>query len=149
VAADGGVIQINALGSYIEDLEPPAERTAALEALAAEFEGRSMFELSDAERAAYAARREVIDSDYPMPLSSFDVFMEQMLHALEIVGPDHVGMGADWDGGGGVAGMEDVSYLPKVSERLMAEGYSEEDLRKIWGGNLLRVLREAEAARAD
>jgi membrane dipeptidase len=149
VAADGGVIQINALGSYIEDLEPPAERTAALEALAAEFEGRSMFELSDSERAAYAARREVIDSDYPMPLSSFDVFMEQMLHALEIVGPDHVGMGADWDGGGGVAGMEDVSYLPKVSERLMAEGYSEEDLRKIWGGNLLRVLREAEAARAD
>ncbi|MCA8904247.1 MAG: membrane dipeptidase, partial [Hyphomonas sp.] len=62
-------------------------------------------------------------------------------------GPDHVGMGADWDGGGGVEGMEDVSFLPKVTERLLAEGYTEDDLRKIWGGNLMRVLRQAEEAR--
>jgi membrane dipeptidase len=73
--------------------------------------------------------------------------MEHMLRALELVGPDHVGMGADWDGGGGVTGMEDVSFLPKVTERLLAEGYTEEDLAKIWGGNLMRVLRQAEAAK--
>lgn len=75
--------------------------------------------------------------------------MEQMLHALELVGPDHVGMGADWDGGGGVAGMEDVSDLPKVTKRLLDEGYTEEDLEKIWGGNLLRIMRQAEAEKQN
>jgi len=149
VAEDGGVIQINALGAYIEDLEPPAERVAALEALAAEFGGVSPSELGPAERDLYMARRREINDTYPMPLSSFEVFMEQMLHALELVGPDHVGMGADWDGGGGVAGMEDVSDLPKVTKRLLDEGYTEEDLEKIWGGNLLRIMRQAEAEKQN
>lgn len=149
VAADGGVIQINALGAYIEDLEPPAERVEAMEALSEEFNGISPFDLSSNERERYLARRQEINETYPMPLSSFDVFMDQMLHALAIVGPDHVGMGADWDGGGGVAGMEDVSDLPKVTERLLEEGYSKEDLEKIWGGNLLRIMRQAEAAKQN
>jgi membrane dipeptidase len=73
--------------------------------------------------------------------------MAHLLHALAVVGPDHVGIGADWDGGGGVAGMEDVAALPKVTERLMAAGYGADDLAKIWGGNALRVLRAAEAHR--
>ena len=149
VAADGGVIQINALGAYIEDLEPPAERVEAMQALSEEFSGISPFDLSSNERERYLARRQEINETYPMPLSSFDVFMDQMLHALAIVGPDHVGMGADWDGGGGVAGMEDVSDLPKVTERLLEEGYSKEDLEKIWGGNLLRIMRQAEAAKQN
>jgi membrane dipeptidase len=68
-----------------------------------------------------------------------------MVHALQVVGPDHVGIGADWDGGGGVTGMDDVSALPKITERLSALGYSKDDLGKIWGGNALRVLRAAEA----
>jgi membrane dipeptidase len=149
VAVDGGVIQMNALGSYIENLEAPAERTAALEELGAQFEGRSPFDLPDEEREQYMSRRNEIDSLYPMPLSSFEVFMDQMLYALEVVGPEHVGMGADWDGGGGVAGMEDVSLLPKVTERLLQEGYTETDLQNIWGGNLLRIMRQAEAAKAE
>ena len=65
------------------------------------------------------------------------------------MGPEHVGIGPDWDGGGGVAGMEDVSFLPKVTERLMEEGYTEADLEKIWGGNLLRIMRQVEAAKAQ
>ena len=73
--------------------------------------------------------------------------MEHMNHALDVVGPDHIGMGADWDGGGGVEGMEDVSFLPKVTERLLAEGYSEQDIQKIWSGNMLRMLEQAEAAK--
>jgi membrane dipeptidase len=149
VAVDGGVIQMNALGSYIENLEAPAERKSALEELGAQFEGRSPFDLTDEEREQYMSRRNEIDSLYPMPLSSFEVFMDQMLYALEVVGPEHVGMGADWDGGGGVAGMEDVSLLPKVTERLLQEGYTETDLQNIWGGNLLRIMRQAEAAKAE
>ncbi|WP_414519968.1 membrane dipeptidase, partial [Nostoc sp. PCC 9305] len=56
----------------------------------------------------------------------------------------HVGIGADWDGGGGVTGMNDVAALPRITERLLAEGYSETDLAAIWSGNALRLLKQAE-----
>lgn len=147
VADNGGVIQINAYGGYLEPLEPSPERKAALEAMAKEFEGVEPFGADADTLARYEARSDEIDEQFPAPRSTFEKFMQHMLHALEVVGPDHVGMGADWDGGGGVEGMEDVSFLPKVTERLLAEGYSADDLAKIWGGNLLRVMREAEAAR--
>jgi membrane dipeptidase len=70
--------------------------------------------------------------------------MQNLLHALKIAGPDHVGIGADWDGGGGVIGMEDVADLGKVTAALKQAGYNDADIAKIWSGNLLRVLRAAE-----
>ena len=147
IADQGGVIQINAYSGYLELLEVSPERTAALDALRKEFEGVDFVTADPETRARAMARRAEVNAEFPPPISSFETFMDHMLYALEVVGPDHVGMGADWDGGGGVAGMEDVSFLPKVTERLLAEGYTEEDLQKIWGGNLMRVLREAEAAK--
>ena len=147
IAAQGGVIQMNAYGTYLEALEDSPERRAALEDLKAEFHGIDPFTADDETKARYMERMRELNEEYPPPHSTFEKFMEHMLHALELVGPDHVGMGADWDGGGGVEGMEDVSFLPKVTERLLAEGYTEEDLKKIWGGNLMRVMREVEAAK--
>ena len=73
--------------------------------------------------------------------------MQHITHALDLVGPDHVGIGPDWDGGGGVTGMEDVASLPKVTERLLKLGYTEPQLAQFWGGNALRVLGTAQAAR--
>ena len=58
---------------------------------------------------------------------------------------DHVGLGADWDGNGGVIGMDDIAALPKITARLRAEGLSRQDIAKIMGGNTLRLLRQAEA----
>lgn len=146
IAAEGGVIQINALGAYLEALVPTPERAAALDALLAEY-GGDLSALTAEQRTAYRDARRELDKEFPPPRSSFDKFMEHMLYTLELVGPDHVGMGADWDGGGGVDGMEDVSFLPLVTEALLEAGYSQEDLAKIWSGNMLRLLREAEAAR--
>lgn len=60
-----------------------------------------------------------------------------------IAGPEHVGFGADWDGGG-VTGMEDVSHYYKITEALLKAGYSERDLANVWSGNALRLLRNAE-----
>ena len=71
--------------------------------------------------------------------------MRSLLHAVAVMGVDHVGLGADWDGGGGVIGMEDVSLLPRITARLRREGFSEADIAKIMGGNLLRVLRRVQA----
>ena len=65
--------------------------------------------------------------------------MKHVLHALKLIGPEHVGIGCDWDGGGGVTGMEDVSGLPKITARLLQEGYSEAALQQIWSGNALRA----------
>jgi membrane dipeptidase len=61
------------------------------------------------------------------------------------MGADHVGIGSDFDGGGGLNGLEDVSDYPKITLALLKAGLSEEDIAKIWGGNTLRVLRAAEA----
>jgi membrane dipeptidase len=60
------------------------------------------------------------------------------------VGPDHVGLGSDFDGASMPEGMEDASKLPKITEALLRKGYKEDDIRKILGGNLLRVMEQSE-----
>jgi membrane dipeptidase len=87
-----------------------------------------------------------VDKQYPIPRATFEVYMQHVMHALDLVGPDHVGIGADWDGGGGVTGMEDVASLPKITERLVKAGYTEAQLANFWSGNALRVLGKAQAA---
>jgi membrane dipeptidase len=148
LAAAGGVIQLNSLSDYLIANPPNPERKAAMMKL---FAGAGDRKQADAAaRAAMAREFFAIDKRFPAPRASFDDYMKHVLHALKLVGPEHVGIGADWDGGGGVTGMEDVSALPKITERLLAAGYSRDDLSKIWSGNVLRVLRAAEQfAHAD
>lgn len=76
--------------------------------------------------------------------ADFDLFMRSLLHAIQVMGVDHVGIGADWDGGGGVRGMEDITALPRITARLRKAGYGDADIEKIWSGNALRVLQAAE-----
>lgn len=148
IAEDGGVIQINAYGSYLEALPASPERLAALAELEAQY-GRDTSTMDDATRDAYRAAFQELNKAFPPPRSTFEKFMEHLLYTLELVGPDHVGVGADWDGGGGVDGMKDIVDLPKVTARLVEAGYSEEDIVKIWGGNVLRLMSEVEAARTS
>ena len=65
-------------------------------------------------------------------------------HVRKVVGIDHVGIGTDFDGGGGVVNMEDASKMKNISIELMRRGWSDSDLEKFWGGNFLRVLRQIE-----
>lgn len=146
LAAKGGVIQMNAYGAYLREIKPNPERQKALAALFAQM--REDAKLSPEKRAELLAKRQEIDRLYPeADRATFDDFMAHMMHALKVVGPDHVGIGLDWDGGGGVAGMEDVRDLPKITAALLKAGYSEADIQKIWSGNVLRVLAAAEAAK--
>jgi len=145
LAASGGVIQINSLSEYLIPTPKNPEREAAMAALFKKAQGASTPEQQTALEAEFAA----IQTKYPQPRATFDDYMKHMLHALAVVGVDHVGVGADMDGGGGVTGMEDVASYPKITAALLAAGYTRADLAKIWGGNVLRVLRQAEAYKAS
>ncbi|MCW5724175.1 MAG: dipeptidase [Maricaulaceae bacterium] len=143
LAETGGVIQMNALGAFLTELPPPSEeRVAALRELQQRFGPRG--QMGPEERAEWLEAMAEVNERHPAPRATFEDFMDHLLHTLDLIGPDHVGIGADWDGGGGVAGMEDVSQIPRITERLLNEGYSEEDIEKIWSGNVLRLLRAAE-----
>jgi len=76
--------------------------------------------------------------------ATLDDYLRHVEHVLELIGPDHVGFGADWDGGGGVEGLEDITGLPKITQWLVDKGYTEQQIANIWGGNVLRVVEEAQ-----
>jgi membrane dipeptidase len=149
LAAAGSTIQINSYNEYLVAVPPNPARDKAMTALRASLRaapGASAADTAKAARASVAAMK-ALDKQYPTPRATFDDYMQHVLHALDLVGPDHVGVGADWDGGGGVVGMEDAASLPKITERLVKAGYTEAQLANFWGGNALRVLGMAQAAR--
>ena len=63
-------------------------------------------------------------------------------HAVKVAGIDHVGIGSDFDGGGGVLGCNGDNDMINITVKLLEKGYSEEDIRKIWGGNFFRVMNQ-------
>ena len=79
----------------------------------------------------------------PREEADLETILDHLDHAVNIMGVDHVGIGSDFDGGGGVPGYDSPADAINVTRRLLDRGYSREDVAKIWGGNLLRVWREA------
>lgn len=140
LAARGGVIQLNTVFLVAPDRDPAVrgiyDKIFNMEAM------------DQAGQAAVIAEATRMGLPPGSPTASFELFMQSLLHAIEVAGVDHVGIGADWDGGGGVPGLEDVADLPRITAALLRAGYSEADVAKIWSGNLLRVLAEAEAVAA-
>ncbi len=137
LAATGGVMFMNTLFLAPDDRSP--ERSA-IERRQAQWD-----RLSPQERRQLMADKNALDAQRRFTDVDFEIFMRATLHAIRVMGVDHVGLGADWDGGGGVIGMEDIVNLPRITARLLREGYGEEDIAKIMGGNLLRVMRAAQA----
>ena len=137
LAAAGGVMQINSIFLVQHD---NSDERGAIQERQHDFET-----LTPEERRKLLADKGVVDARRPYTSATFDMFMESLLHAIRVMGVDHVGIGADWDGGGGVIGMEDVSDLAKITAALKKAGYRDTDIEKIWSGNMLRVLQQAEA----
>lgn len=144
LAAKGGVIQVTAYSDYLIPLTPNPERNKAMAQLGARF--HNLAALSPEQTKALYQERDTINQRFAQPKADLDVFIKHLLHLLEVAGPDHVGIGADWDGGGGVTGLEDVSQLPVITQRLLDAGYNEQQVANIWSGNLLRVLQAAQSA---
>jgi membrane dipeptidase len=140
LARSGGVMFMNSVFLVANDNSP--ERNAIND------RQERWAQLNAAERRQLLRDKAVLDAQRPYTAADFDLFMRSMLHAISVMGVDHVGLGADWDGGGGVIGMEDISLLPRITARLRREGLSEADIGKILGGNLMRVMRQAQAGAA-
>lgn len=146
LAARGGVIHMNALGSFIKSLPQTKERTDALTALRTKWGNPN--ELQGARYEQYLDELGALNAQFPENRATFEDYMQQVLYTIKLVGVDHVGFGADWDGGGGLDGFRDITALPKITERLLKEGYTEADLAKMWGGNVVRLLKAAEDYKA-
>jgi len=142
LAARGGVIHMNALGAFIKTLPQTKERTDALAALRAKWGNPNQLPADKYEQ--FLDESNAIDKQFPENRATFEDYMQQVLYTIKLVGVDHVGFGADWDGGGGLDGFRDITALPKITARLLKEGYTEEDLQKMWGGNVVRLLKAAE-----
>ncbi|WP_407472173.1 dipeptidase [Xanthomonas campestris pv. raphani] len=143
LAAHGGVIQVNSYGGYLIDSGASPERKAAEKALADQYGGWEHLKMSDGTALSEALK--ALDARYPVKRATEEDFFAHLEHVLKIAGPAHVGIGMDWDGGGGVVGLEDVSDLPRITAWLLRKGYSEPQIAGIWGGNLLRVMEQAQA----
>jgi microsomal dipeptidase-like Zn-dependent dipeptidase len=73
--------------------------------------------------------------------------MRHLEHAIDIMGIDHVGLGTDFDGDGGIIGLASSSELTNFTRQLLKRQFSEQDIQKIWGGNFLRVMKQVQEAR--
>jgi len=141
---NNGTIQLIPLAGFIRETPPNPERDAAMAALDEEFGARR--ELPVERQREYYARRREIGQQFPTPPATMDDYVRHIDYVVDLIGIDHVGFGSDYDGGGGIPGLEDISKLPNLTVELMRRGYSSRDIEKFWGGNLLRVLRDVERA---
>lgn len=143
IAARGGVIQAVA---YKEFLKKDPGREAAEKKLQAQVAREAGDAKYDSDKHDYlpamAKGMAEIEKKYPLP--TVDDYVKQIRHMVEVAGIDHVGIASDFDGGGGITGWADASQTRNVTAALRRAGFSEDDIAKIWGGNLLRVWGEVE-----
>lgn len=144
LAEKGGVIQICLLDEYVRDpdFNDPGYRM--------EREMREQYNairdtLSEEGKKEFRKKWLEMRAQNPKKLPSVQNYVDHIDHVVQLAGIDHVGIGSDFDGGGGIAGCSDVSQFPQITGELMKRGYSEPEIRKIWGGNFFRVFRKVES----
>ncbi len=167
VRDNGGVVQATAFRSYL-DSEKNAANRALLAQLRASIAQELGFELQDfaavramgeEQRAAYDALVEQVDAiaepriaaevDAIAPPVDVADFIDHIDYMVDLIGIDHVGISSDFDGGGGISGWNDASETFNVTLELVRRGYTEEQIEKLWSGNLLRVLDDVQRIAAQ
>ncbi|HRP07859.1 MAG TPA: dipeptidase, partial [Gemmatimonadales bacterium] len=161
LARNGGVAQLVAFNGYVKcDPVRDAARADAIADLRREFgvAGDSRAQVQESiealpldRRNAYLERqREIEERRYPAdPPATVADFVDHIDYTVKLIGIDHVGIASDFDGGGGVAGWRDASETLNVTRELVRRGYTEEQIGRIWSGNLLRVMDRVEQVARD
>ncbi|HEV3062214.1 MAG TPA: dipeptidase [Vicinamibacterales bacterium] len=148
LAKNGGVVMINYHAAFLsEEFRVASEKrngtvVASMDAMSKKCGGNEACTTMESERADHEAM-----AKGELPKVMWEKIIEHIDHAVKIAGADHVGLGSDFDGATMPIGLEDVSKLPKITDALLKKGYSEQDVEKILGGNILRVMEAVEKGR--
>ncbi|MFT4670776.1 MAG: membrane dipeptidase [Pseudohongiellaceae bacterium] len=144
IRRNGGVVQVTAVDEFLvnqsSDIWPAIERVRAALGLSEEY--MELVVPEDIYKQYLSSLKNEIATNYPR--ANVSDFVDHIDYIVEKIGVDHVGISSDFDGGGGIIGWDNASQTPNVTYELVRRGYSESDIKKIWGDNLLRVLSENE-----
>jgi membrane dipeptidase len=144
---NGGVIQICILSDYLKQPEPNPEFDARAQELREKWQAMGP-ELTEAQQEQRWNEYSELKRQY-IKLATVADAVNHIQHVVDIIGIDYVGIGSDFDGGGGIEGCTDVSMMMNITKELLRRGYSREDITKIWGGNFMRVMREVQALKDE
>ncbi len=144
---NGGVIQICILSDYLKQPEPNPEFDARAQELREKWQAMGP-ELTEAQQEQRWSEYSELKKQY-IKLATVADAVNHIQHVVDVIGIDYVGIGSDFDGGGGIEGCTDVSMMKNITKELLRRGYSREDITKIWGGNFMRVMREVQALRDE
>lgn len=143
IAKNGGVVMINFYTYFLDEKTVGPQSNDRDRRLKSQQDAINEKYKNDPERRAEESDK--LEAAHPLPPLPIAKLMEHFEHVIKVAGIDHVGIGSDFDGTVDVPqGAEDVSMLPNITYELVRRGYSESDIRKILGGNLLRVMGQAE-----
>lgn len=145
LAKNGGVVQINYEITFLSEAARSAKAAKGFRVELGDAELKRRCGDNDACQIQEGDRQdhEAMMSG-ALPRANWDLIVDHIDHVVKLVGPDHVGLGSDFDGASMPIGMEDCTKLPQITDALLKKGYAEADIEKILGGNLLRVMAEAE-----
>lgn len=138
---NGGVIQICILGNFLKTPEPNPEMDSKLKELKDRYGEYNA--LPDSMKKLMRKEYRDIQKSFVKPATVKDV-VDHIDHVVQVIGVDYVGIGTDFDGGGGVEGCRTASEMKNITIELLRRGYSKSDITKIWGGNVMRVMQKVE-----
>jgi membrane dipeptidase len=138
---NGGVIQICILSNYLKTPEPNPELEAKLKEVQKKYGDYNA--LSDEQKNLMRTEYRETERKYEK-LATVKDAVDHIDHVVQVIGSDYVGIGTDFDGGGGIDGCRTVAEMKNITIELLRRGYSKQDIAKIWGGNVMRVLRKVE-----
>ena len=143
IAKNGGVVHVNFYSVFVDAKTVRPQSEARDQRLKAQQDALDEKYKNDPERLAEESDK--LEQANPLPPLPISKLIDHIDHIVKVAGIDHVGIGADFDGANDMPeGAKDVSMLPNITYELLKRGYSEQDIRKILGGNLLRAFAEAE-----
>ena len=143
LAAKGGVIQICLLDEYVKNPDTTTVNYKRIKQIRKIY-ANDLDKMTEAQKEAMFKEWDELKAWKQKDMPSVKDLCDHIDHVKNLVGVDYVGIGSDFDGGGGLMDCGDVSQFPNITKELLRRGYTETEIRKIWGGNLLRVFREVE-----
>lgn len=145
LAKNNGVIQLNLLSAYVKTAKPNSAKDAEMKPFLAKWNVKGLSEmmtkLSKEESEKAFAEYTQMQEKYLKDMATVKDAVDHIDHFVKIMGIDHVGIGADFDGGGALADCFDVSQYQNLTTELVRRGYSAKDINKIWSGNFFRVMK--------